>query len=222
MALRIDILTLFPRMLDGFLAESILGKGIASGRLSVAVHDLRRWTLDKHRTADDRPFGGGAGMVMKPEPVFAAIEAVADAAAAGGYISRPTARPFLRRSRASCPSRPPDIAQRALRRDRPADPRPGDRSGDQHRGLCAHERHAGGGGVDRRAEPFYSRRLGRGKVIDARIFQRQVARLPSIHASRRISGHVRAGGPPLRQPCRNRKMAAREVRWKRPVKSVPI
>ena len=73
---RIDVLTLFPRMLDGFLAESILGKGVKRELLSVAVHDLRAWTTDKHRTADDRPFGGGAGMVMKPEPAFAAIEAL--------------------------------------------------------------------------------------------------------------------------------------------------
>ncbi|WP_334319552.1 tRNA (guanosine(37)-N1)-methyltransferase TrmD [Termitidicoccus mucosus] len=72
--LHIDIITLFPRMLDGFLTESILGKGIDAGLLEVAVHDLRAWTTDKHRTADDRPFGGGAGMVLKPEPVFAAIE----------------------------------------------------------------------------------------------------------------------------------------------------
>ncbi|MEY4938989.1 MAG: hypothetical protein RIQ93_724 [Verrucomicrobiota bacterium] len=74
MALTIDVLTLFPRMLDGFLAESILGKGIAAGHLAVNVRDLRAWTTDKHRTADDRPFGGGAGMVVKAEPVFAAIE----------------------------------------------------------------------------------------------------------------------------------------------------
>src|ERR1041384_1109164 len=74
MPLKIDVLTLFPRMLDGVLAESILGKGIAAGHLAVNVHDLRAWTTDKHRTADDRPFGGGAGMVLKPEPVFAAIE----------------------------------------------------------------------------------------------------------------------------------------------------
>ncbi len=74
MPLQIDILTLFPRMLDGFLTESILGKGLEHGLLGVKVHDLRSWTTDKHRTADDRPFGGGAGMVLKPEPVFAAIE----------------------------------------------------------------------------------------------------------------------------------------------------
>jgi tRNA (guanine37-N1)-methyltransferase len=72
--LQIDIITLFPRMLDGFLTESILGRGIEAGHLAVEVHDLRKWTTDKHRTADDRPFGGGAGMVLKPEPVFAAIE----------------------------------------------------------------------------------------------------------------------------------------------------
>lgn len=74
MPLHIDVLTLFPRMLDGFLTESILGKGIESGLLTVKVHDVRDWALSKHKNADDRPFGGGAGMVMKPEPVFAAIE----------------------------------------------------------------------------------------------------------------------------------------------------
>ena len=76
MALRIDILTLFPRMLDGFLAESILGRGVAAGHLAVKVHDLRVWATDKHRTADDRPFGGGAGMVLKPDVVVPAIEAL--------------------------------------------------------------------------------------------------------------------------------------------------
>ena len=72
--LQIDILTLFPRMLDSVLAESILGKGIAAGHLAVNTHDLRAWATDKHRTADDRPFGGGAGMVMKPEVAIPAIE----------------------------------------------------------------------------------------------------------------------------------------------------
>jgi len=69
MPLHIDVLTLFPRMLDGFLAESILGKAIEAGLVLVKVHDLRDWTTDKHHRADDRPFGGGAGMVLKPEPV---------------------------------------------------------------------------------------------------------------------------------------------------------
>jgi tRNA (guanine37-N1)-methyltransferase len=72
--LRIDVLTLFPRMLEGFLTESILGRAIERRLLEVKVHDLRDWTVDKHRTADDRPFGGGAGMVLRPEPVFSALE----------------------------------------------------------------------------------------------------------------------------------------------------
>lgn len=74
MPLLIDVLTLFPRMLDGFLSESMLGRALTAGLLTVRVHDLRDWCTDKHRTADDRPFGGGAGMVLKPEPAVAAIE----------------------------------------------------------------------------------------------------------------------------------------------------
>ena len=72
--MRIDVLTLFPRMLDGFLSESMLGRGQEAKLLEIKVHNLRDWTTDKHRTTDDRPFGGGAGMVVKPEPAFAAIE----------------------------------------------------------------------------------------------------------------------------------------------------
>jgi tRNA (guanine37-N1)-methyltransferase len=75
--LAIDLLTLFPAMAEGFLRESIIGRAQEQGLLSVRVHNLRDWALDKHRTTDDRPFGGGAGMVLKPEPAAAAIEAVA-------------------------------------------------------------------------------------------------------------------------------------------------
>ena len=76
MGLRIDILTLFPGMLAGFLGESVLGRGVAAGHLAVEVHDLRQWATSKHRNADDRPFGGGAGMVLRPDVVVPAIEAV--------------------------------------------------------------------------------------------------------------------------------------------------
>ena len=72
--MRIDVLTLFPAMLDGFLSESMLGRAREAKLLEIAVHNLRDWATDKHRTTDDRPFGGGAGMVLKGEPVFAAIE----------------------------------------------------------------------------------------------------------------------------------------------------
>ena len=91
--LRIDVLTLFPRMLDGVLAESILGRALEAKLLDVCVHDIRQWSVDKHRTADDRPFGGGAGMIMKPEPVFAAIEAVHKPGCRRIYLT-PDGQPF--------------------------------------------------------------------------------------------------------------------------------
>jgi tRNA (guanine37-N1)-methyltransferase len=72
--MRIDVLTLFPAMLDGFLAESMLGRGQEAKLLEIKVHNTRNWATDKHKTTDDRPFGGGAGMVMKCEPIVDAIE----------------------------------------------------------------------------------------------------------------------------------------------------
>jgi tRNA (guanine37-N1)-methyltransferase len=74
--LRVDILTLFPGMLDGFVRESMLGRAVKRGLIDVRMHNLRDWTHDKHRTTDDRPFGGGAGMLMKPEPIFEAVESL--------------------------------------------------------------------------------------------------------------------------------------------------
>jgi tRNA (guanine37-N1)-methyltransferase len=72
---RIDVFTIFPGLVDGFCAESLLGKARASGLLDLRCHDLREHTTDVHRTVDDSPFGGGAGMVMKAEPIVASIEA---------------------------------------------------------------------------------------------------------------------------------------------------
>ena len=74
--MRIDVLTIFPAMVEAFAGESLLGRACRSGLLDVRVHDLRDVTTDVHRTVDDSPFGGGAGMVLKPEPVFATVEAV--------------------------------------------------------------------------------------------------------------------------------------------------
>ena len=73
---RIDVFTLFPEMVAGFAEQSLLGRAQAAGVLDVRAHDLRAQTTDVHRTVDDSPFGGGAGMVLMPEPVFAAVEAV--------------------------------------------------------------------------------------------------------------------------------------------------
>ncbi|HEY4610643.1 MAG TPA: tRNA (guanosine(37)-N1)-methyltransferase TrmD, partial [Ilumatobacteraceae bacterium] len=73
--MRIDVFTIFPSMVDAFCAESLLGKARANGLLDLRTHDLREHTTDVHRTVDDSPFGGGAGMVMKAEPIFASVEA---------------------------------------------------------------------------------------------------------------------------------------------------
>lgn len=72
--MKIDILTLFPQMLDGFLSESMMGRAIKSGIVEIGVRNLRDWSKNKHLQVDDRPFGGGAGMVLMPEPLFDAIE----------------------------------------------------------------------------------------------------------------------------------------------------
>jgi tRNA (guanine37-N1)-methyltransferase len=74
--MRIDVFTIFPDMVETFAAASLLGKARERGLLDVRTHDLRAQTTDPHRTVDDSPFGGGAGMVLMPEPVFAAVEAV--------------------------------------------------------------------------------------------------------------------------------------------------
>ncbi len=76
MAVEIDILSLFPAMLDGPLAESIPARIQERGLADIRVHDLRSWGLGRHRSVDDQPYGGGAGMVIRPEPVAAALAAL--------------------------------------------------------------------------------------------------------------------------------------------------
>jgi len=75
---RIDVLTIFPGIFESPLRESLLGKAIEGGTLDVRVHDIRDQATDKHRQVDDESYGGGPGMVLKPEPVFAAVEALGE------------------------------------------------------------------------------------------------------------------------------------------------
>jgi len=74
--MRIDILTIFPKMFSAVLDESIIKRAQKKGKVKFFVHDLRDYTLDKHRKVDDRPFGGGSGMVIQVEPIFRAIQAI--------------------------------------------------------------------------------------------------------------------------------------------------
>jgi tRNA (guanine37-N1)-methyltransferase len=74
--MRFDVLTLFPDIFQGYLGQSLLHKAIQAGLVDVRLHDIRGWSKGKHNTVDDRPFGGGPGMVMKVEPVVECVEAV--------------------------------------------------------------------------------------------------------------------------------------------------
>ena len=76
--MRVDVLTIFPGIFEGPLRESLLGRAIAGGLLDVRVHDIRDFAKDRHRQVDDEPYGGGPGMVMKPDPVFAAVESLGE------------------------------------------------------------------------------------------------------------------------------------------------
>ncbi len=72
--MKIDVLTLFPAMFAGPLDESIIKRARDGGLLDLKIHNLRDWAHDRHKTVDDRPFGGGPGMLLKPEPLFEAVE----------------------------------------------------------------------------------------------------------------------------------------------------
>jgi tRNA (guanine37-N1)-methyltransferase len=74
--MRFHIITIFPDFFIGPFQHGVIGRAQADGRLDIQVHDLRNWTYDRHRTVDDRPFGGGEGMLLKPQPLFEAVEAI--------------------------------------------------------------------------------------------------------------------------------------------------
>jgi tRNA (guanine37-N1)-methyltransferase len=84
--MRIDVLTLFPAIFDGYLGQSLLKKAIDAKLVDVQLHDIRRWSRDKHHKVDDRPFGGGPGMILQVEPVVECVEAVQQQAPAGRLV----------------------------------------------------------------------------------------------------------------------------------------
>jgi tRNA (guanine37-N1)-methyltransferase len=84
--MRFDVLTLFPEMFPGYLGQSLLNLAIERGLIDVQLHNIRQWARDKHHTVDDRPFGGGPGMVLKVEPVVECVEAVRGSASDAGHL----------------------------------------------------------------------------------------------------------------------------------------
>jgi len=91
------VISIFPEYLDGPLHVSLLGKAVERGLLDVHLHDLRSWTSDRHRTVDDTPYGGGAGMVMRPEPWGLALDEIVPAGGARLVVPTPAGRPFTQR-----------------------------------------------------------------------------------------------------------------------------
>lgn len=84
--MRFDVLTLFPGIFDGYLGQSLLKKSLDRGLVQVHVHDMREWSTDKHHKVDDRPFGGGPGMVLRVEPVVECVEEVSRLAEPAGHV----------------------------------------------------------------------------------------------------------------------------------------
>ena len=84
--MRFDVLTLFPGMFPDYLGQSLLDKAIQRGLIEVHLHDIRQWSRDKHHKVDDRPFGGGPGMVMRVEPIVECVEAVQQVGTAAGRV----------------------------------------------------------------------------------------------------------------------------------------
>jgi len=84
--MRFDVLTLFPAIFDGYVGQSLLKKGIDAGLVDVRLHDIRHWSRDKHHKVDDRPFGGGPGMILQVEPVVDCVEAVQQQAEPGHLV----------------------------------------------------------------------------------------------------------------------------------------
>ncbi len=95
--MRFDVITIFPNFFSGFLSEGIVKRAIEAGICEVRPIDLREFTTDRHRTTDDRPFGGGAGMVMKPEPLFRALDALEQEGPALTIVLSPRGRVFDQR-----------------------------------------------------------------------------------------------------------------------------
>lgn len=96
MPMKIDIVTIFPTMVEAGLAEGVVGRARSAGLLDIAVHNLRDFTNDRHHVVDDVPFGGGPGMVMKPEPFFAALAAIRERRGVPDAVlmMSPAGRPF--------------------------------------------------------------------------------------------------------------------------------
>jgi tRNA (guanine37-N1)-methyltransferase len=210
---RIDVLTLFPGMFAGPFDESIVARARAAGIVDVRIHDLRAWTADRHRTVDDYPYGGGAGMVLKPEPLFAAIESLragaagaagappadaAESAAEGEGKSASAAESASEAEGAHVVLLTPqgEVFRQAVAADL---------ASRRHLVLvCGHYE-----GVDERVREHAVDREVSGGFGRRRVPQRRPAGVPPVHPPGRVPRLARPGRAALRPPRRHRPLAAR-------------
>ena len=222
--MRVDVLTIFPEYLAP-LGLSLLGRAQAEGILTIRTHDLRDWTHDSHRTVDDTPYGGGAGMVMRPEPWGEAIDAVlVDPEAAGLVptlvIPTPTGIRLDQRLAENLSLKPwLVVGLRPVRRHRPAGRRPLRRADggarDQPRRLCARRWRGGSPGDHRGGRAPAARRprqpgVTRPGVTWERI-GRGAARVPGLHQAAELARAWRARGAAVRTSWPHRGLASRGV-----------
>ena len=219
MTLEIDVLTLFPAMFDGPLGDSIPGRIQERGLAEIRVRDLRAWGLGKHRSVDDAPYGGGAGMVLRPEPVAAALDELRrpDSVA----ILMDPAGEVFRHARAAdladadalhrrLPAlrgrgRPHPLARRPRALDRRLRP--------LRRGAAGARRH--------RRRPASAPRRDRRRLHGRGVVQRRHPRVPAVHAPADVPGHGRAGDPRPRATTARSGAGGRSRRWPAPASAVP-
>ena len=186
--MRFDIVTIFPAMVEQALAAGIVGRAIERGTLDVTVHDLREFTTDRHRVVDDVPYGGGPGMVLKPEPMFRALDAIEARARRDRptvLLTSPQGTRFTQAvARAVERGAATRAALRPIRRRGRAGPG-ARRRGDLDRRLRAERRRAAGAGDRRRGRAAGAGRGRRRAVGGGGFVQPRAARFSALHAAGR-------------------------------------
>ena len=206
--MRIDVITLFPEILRGPLDASILGRAQRGRQVEIALHQLRDYAIDKHHTVDDKPYGGGPGMLLKCEPIFAAVQDVQSKAAKPGRVIllSPGGAKFDQ-------AKARELAglERIVFLCGRTGPRASRRGGTLHRRFHPHQRRAGRAGRHRRRGAIAAQRRRQRSQHAERIVQRRTAldRRPAIHAARGISRLARAGDSPVGPSRQDRRMEPR-------------
>ena len=214
--IQFDCVTLFPQMFAAVAEHGITRRAREEGRWSLATWNPRDFTTDNHRTVDDRPYGGGPGMVMMAEPLEQAIRAAQarvpgragarDPALAAGRGARPRESGRARAAGAA------GAGVRPVRSGRRAADRPGDRRRAVDRRLRALGRRARGDGADRRDRAAAAGRVGRRAVGGAGVVRCGAPRLSALHAARGVRRRAGARGAALGAPRGDRALAAESRR----------